>query len=70
MALTVRFHDDLSTPGLRLPLTADQKTFAEAVELSRSTIWLHTFGEGMTLFRKESGTVMVMAWYCAKVSMW
>ena len=47
-AFTARFQDDLSTPGLRIPLTADQKTFAEAVELGRTIIWLHTFGERMT----------------------
>ena len=47
-AFTARFQDDLSTPGLRIPLTADPKTFAEAVELGRTIIWLHTFGERMT----------------------
>jgi hypothetical protein len=47
-AFTARFQDDLSTPGLRIPLTADRKTFAEAVELGRTIIWLHTFGERMT----------------------
>ncbi len=44
-AFTARFQDDLSTPGLRIPFTADPKTFAEAVELGRNVIWLHTFGE-------------------------
>lgn len=47
-AFTARFQDDLSTPGLRIPLTADRKTFTEAVELGRTIIWLHTFGERMT----------------------
>jgi hypothetical protein len=32
-------------PGLRIPLTADAKTFADAAELGRTVIWLHTFGE-------------------------
>lgn len=45
---TARFQDDLSTPGLRIPLTADPKLFAEATELGRRVIWLHTFGERMT----------------------
>jgi hypothetical protein len=45
---TARFQDDLSTPGLRIPLTAERDTFAEAVELGRTIIWLHTFGERMT----------------------
>jgi hypothetical protein len=44
-AFTARFQDDLSTPGLRIPFTADPKTFAAAVELGRTVLWLHTFGE-------------------------
>ncbi len=44
-AFTARFQDDLSTPGLRLPLTADAATFTAAVALGRTVIWLHTFGE-------------------------
>jgi len=46
-AFTARFQEDMSTPGLRIPLTADRKTFAEAVELGRKVVWLHTFGERM-----------------------
>lgn len=45
---TARFQEDLATPGLRIPLTADPKTFAEAVELGHMIIWLHTFGERMS----------------------
>jgi hypothetical protein len=44
-AYTARFQDDLSTPGLRIPLTADSPLFAEAVEIGRRVLWLHTFGE-------------------------
>ena len=46
-AFTARFQDDLSTPGLRIPVTADAKLFSEASELGRTIIWLHTFGERM-----------------------
>jgi hypothetical protein len=46
-AYTARFQPDLSTPGLRIPMTADATTFEEAVELGRRVIWLHTFGERM-----------------------
>ena len=46
-AFTARFQDDLSTPGLRIPITADPKLFSEAVELGKTVIWLHTFGERM-----------------------
>ncbi|MHB8381827.1 MAG: type ISP restriction/modification enzyme [Candidatus Binataceae bacterium] len=47
-AFTARFQNDLSTPGLRIPLTADGDTFTQAAELGRTIIWLHTFGERMT----------------------
>jgi hypothetical protein len=46
-AYTARFQGDLSTPGLRVPLTADAKLFAETVEVGRRVLWLHTFGERM-----------------------
>jgi hypothetical protein len=32
-------------PGLRVPLTADAKLFAQAVALGSEVIWLHTYGE-------------------------
>ena len=44
-AFTARFQEDLSTPGLRMPLTADRHAFAQAADLGRTVIWLHTFGE-------------------------
>jgi len=44
-AFTARFQSDLVQPGLRLPLTADAKLFAEAVAIGREIIWLHTYGE-------------------------
>ncbi|HTU25659.1 MAG TPA: type ISP restriction/modification enzyme, partial [Pirellulales bacterium] len=44
-AYTARFQTDLAQPGLRIPLTARPKFFADAVELGRRVIWLHTFGE-------------------------
>ena len=40
-----RFAVDLGQPQLRIPLTADPKLFARAVELGRRVIWLHTYGE-------------------------
>lgn len=46
-AFAERFRDDLSTPGLRIPLTTDASIFAEASELGRTVIWLHTFGDRM-----------------------
>ncbi len=44
-AYTAKFQDDLTQPGLRIPLTADAQRFAEAVQLGQRVIWLHTFGE-------------------------
>ncbi len=44
-AYTARFQPNLVQPGLRIPLTARANLFAEAVELGRRVIWLHTFGE-------------------------
>jgi hypothetical protein len=46
-AYTAKFQEDLSTPGLRIPLTADAALFAEAAELGRRVLWLQTFGERM-----------------------
>jgi len=46
-AFTGRFHEDLSTPGLRIPLTSDRDTFVEAADLGKRIIWLRTFGERM-----------------------
>jgi hypothetical protein len=47
-AYTARFQEDLSTPGLRIPITANSSYFRDAAELGRSVLWLHTFGERMT----------------------
>jgi hypothetical protein len=44
-AFTARFRADLLRPGLRMPLTADAKLFAEGVALGSEVIWLHCYGE-------------------------
>jgi hypothetical protein len=44
-AFTARFKADLVRPGLRVPITADAKLFAEAVALGSEVIWLHCYGE-------------------------
>jgi hypothetical protein len=46
-AYTARFQPDLSTPGLRVPLTADSALFREAADLGRRLLWLQTFGDRM-----------------------
>lgn len=44
-AYTARFQNDLTQPGLRIPLAERRTLFTKAVELGRRVIWLHTFGE-------------------------
>lgn len=39
------FADDLGTPGVRVPLTADPELWEEAVRIGREIIWLHTYGD-------------------------
>ena len=47
-AYTERFQEDLSTPGLRIPITAEPMLFIEVASLGRRVIWLHSYGERMT----------------------
>lgn len=42
---TSRFWDELETPGPRVPLTKNGKSFAKAAKLGRKLIWLQTYGE-------------------------
>jgi hypothetical protein len=46
-AYTARFQQDLSAPGLRVPITANASLFQEAVQIGRRVLWLQTFGERM-----------------------
>lgn len=46
-AFTARFAKDLTTPGLRVPFTADDGTFRKAAEVGKRVVWLQTFGERM-----------------------
>lgn len=45
---TERFLPDMTTPGLRVPVTADVGLFERLAELGRRTLWLQTFGERFT----------------------
>ncbi|WP_162295558.1 type ISP restriction/modification enzyme [Mycobacteroides abscessus] len=42
---TQQFSDELTTPGIRVPLTTEPVLFDQAVALGREVIWLHTYGE-------------------------
>jgi hypothetical protein len=44
-AFTQHFADELTTPGIRVPITTDAKLWQEAVEIGREVVWLHTYGE-------------------------
>ncbi|MDQ2873387.1 MAG: N-6 DNA methylase [Actinomycetota bacterium] len=43
-AYTRAFADELTTPGIRVPVTAAADLFAEAVTVGQQIIWLHTYG--------------------------
>lgn len=40
-----RFEEDLRTPGIRVPLTADPQVWADAVDIGRRVLRLHTRGQ-------------------------
>ncbi len=44
-AFTATFVDELTTPGVRVPITRDAALWQRAVELGREVIWLHTYAE-------------------------
>lgn len=44
-AFTAHFTDELATPGVRVPLTADVELWHEAVALGREVIWAATYGQ-------------------------
>lgn len=44
-AYTQTFADELTTPGIRIPVTTDPELFAEAVDLGHQVVWAHTYGQ-------------------------
>lgn len=42
---TATFEDELTTPGVRVPITRNPELWSRAVELGREVIWLQTYGE-------------------------
>lgn len=42
---TETFEDELTTPGVRVPITKNPELWTRAVELGREVVWLHTYGE-------------------------
>ncbi|MFE9505525.1 type ISP restriction/modification enzyme [Streptomyces anthocyanicus] len=43
-AFTERYADDLNSPGVRIPLTADGALWHDAIRLGRHILWASTFG--------------------------
>ncbi|MGN7157910.1 type ISP restriction/modification enzyme [Dietzia cercidiphylli] len=41
---TARFADELTTPGVRVPITTDPELFDLAVLLGKEVVWAHTYG--------------------------
>jgi hypothetical protein len=44
-AYTEHFLDELTTPGIRVPITTDAGLFQRAIALGREVVWLHTYGD-------------------------
>lgn len=44
-AFIKRFADELTTPGIRVPLTADTSLWQEAVTVGREVVWAATYGQ-------------------------
>lgn len=42
---TSTFADELTTPGIRVPITNDSELWNTAVQLGRQVLWLHTYGK-------------------------
>jgi hypothetical protein len=45
---TALFHKELTTPGIRVPITRDTGLWDLAVETGRTVTWLHTYGEAFS----------------------
>jgi len=56
-AYTRTFADELTTPGIRVPLTTDPALWSDAVALGEQVIWLHTYGETFTSPDRPAGSV-------------
>lgn len=44
-AFTKHFSDELTTPGIRVPISTSDDLWHEATQLGRQVVWLHTYGE-------------------------
>ena len=63
---TARFHEELNSREVRLPLTRDAGLFARAEAVGRRLIWLHSYGERMIPEGVLSGDIPSGAARCVK----
>lgn len=56
-AFTGRFHTELETRELRVPLTGDAKLFERARAVGARLLWLHTYGERLVPKGQKAGHV-------------
>ncbi|WP_165077234.1 MULTISPECIES: type ISP restriction/modification enzyme [unclassified Desulfovibrio] len=65
-AFTEKFHLELASREIRVPLTKDAELFLRAVELGRRLIWLHSYGERMARNGVKKGDIPVGSAKCLK----
>ncbi|UQU65093.1 N-6 DNA methylase [Couchioplanes caeruleus] len=56
-AFTATFADELTTPGIRVPITAEATLWCTAVEIGRQILWLHTYGEASVAPERPTGSI-------------
>lgn len=65
-AFTARFHKELETRELRVPITKDAALFAKVRDAGARLLWLHTYGERFVPKGKKRGQVPRGAAKCTK----
>ena len=65
-AFTARFHKELETRELRVPLTKSGELFEQARAIGAKLLWLHTYGERYVPEGRKSGQVPSGAARCTK----
>ncbi|GAB3337845.1 type ISP restriction/modification enzyme [Micromonospora halotolerans] len=56
-AFTATFTDELTTPGVRVPVTTDPALWRNAVDIGNQVLWLHTYGEAFTAAERPAGLI-------------
>ncbi|HET9653903.1 MAG TPA: type ISP restriction/modification enzyme, partial [Kineosporiaceae bacterium] len=54
---TKTFADELTTPGIRVPLTGDADLWEQTVAVGEQVIWLHTYGATFTARDRPKGNI-------------